>query len=48
MLQSVAGGNSAVEQGVVLAQVVAEEGAGLQQQFGGEQEGSEKAENALE
>lgn len=49
MRQSVADGNLAVVQGVVLAQVAAAEGAGLQQQqFGGEQEGSEKAKNALE
>ena len=49
VLQSVADGNLAVVQGVVLAQVVAAEGAGLQQQqFGGEQGGSEKAKNALE
>lgn len=53
MLQSVADGNSAVGAGVVLEQVVAEEGVGpqqqqQQQQSDGEEQGSEKAKNALE
>lgn len=36
MLQSVADGNLAVVQGVVLEQAVGEEGVGPQQQFDGE------------
>lgn len=49
MLLSVADGGLAVVQGVVLEQAVVEEGVGPQQQTAdGEQQGSEKAESALE